>query len=332
MGIRKLLFLAIFFGFIYVNAQNRSESVLQFNANSEFKILQITDIHYVLGRATSDSAIQRMNALLDIERPDFVVFTGDIITSKSQQACWDIVLEPVISRKIPWAAVLGNHDDEHSWSRKEIISYLEKKPYSLTQMGPEELKGAGNYTIPLLTRGGKKSHILYFMDSNAYSTIKGVKGYGWFGFDQIAWYRALSENFAKENGGNPYPAIAFFHIPLNEFELLFDTTKNHKVYGTRGEKECPGALNTGMFTAMLERGDVMGVFVGHEHDNDYIGVLHGIALAYGRFSGCNNIYNHIGYGARVIILKENKRAFETWIRTSEGEMLYKVNYPADFEN
>ncbi|MDL2308562.1 metallophosphoesterase family protein [Bacteroidales bacterium OttesenSCG-928-B11] len=331
MKIKKLFFLAFILAFTYVNAQNKIDPVLHFNTNNEFKILQITDIHYVYGRTTSDSAIQRMSYLLDIEQPDFVVFTGDIITSKKQQECWDIVLKPVIDRKIPWAVVLGNHDDEHNWSRREIISYLEKQPYSLTQMGPEELKGAGNYTIPLLTRAGKKSHILYFMDSNAYSTIAGINGYGWFGFDQIAWYRNMSEDFTKENGGNPYPALAFFHIPLNEFEMLFDTTKNYKVYGTRGEKECPGALNSGMFTAMQEKGDVMGVFVGHEHDNDYIGVLRGIALAYSRFSGCNNIYNHIGYGARVIILKENERTFDTWIRTSEGEVLYKVNYPADFK-
>ena len=35
------------------------------------------------------------------------------------------------------------------------------------------------------------------------------------------------------------------------------------------EKACAPKLNTGMFAAMKEAGDVMGVFVGHDHDNDY---------------------------------------------------------------
>ena len=45
----------------------------------------------------------------------------------------------------------------------------------------------------------------------------------------------------------------------------------------------PGALNPGMFAAMAECGDVMGTFVGHDHDIDYVVAEKGIALGYGRF-------------------------------------------------
>ena len=49
------------------------------------------------------------------------------------------------------------------------------------------------------------------MDSNAYSTLKPlVDGYGWFHFDQIAWYRKMSEKYTAENGGTPLPALMFF--------------------------------------------------------------------------------------------------------------------------
>lgn len=40
-----------------------------------------------------------------------------------------------------------------------------------------------------------------------------------------------------------------------------------------------------MFANMLECGDVMGVFAGHDHVNDYIATLYNIALGYGRASG-----------------------------------------------
>ena len=67
--------------------------------------------------------------------------------------------------------------------------------------------------------------------------------------------------------GFPLPALAFFHIPLSEYnEAASD--ENAILYGTRMEKACSAAINTGMFAAMKEAGDVMGTFVGHDHDND----------------------------------------------------------------
>lgn len=89
------------------------------------------------------------------------------------------------------------------------------------------------------------------------------------------------------------------------------------------EKACAPLLNTGMFAAMKEAGDVMGTFVGHDHDNDYSVMWHGILLAYGRFTGGNTEYNHLPNGARVILMKENVRTFTTWIRTKGGEIVDK---------
>jgi len=36
----------------------------------------------------------------------------------------------------------------------------------------------------------------------------------------------------------------------------------HGIVGERNEEECPGPINSGMFSAILERGDVKGVFCG----------------------------------------------------------------------
>jgi hypothetical protein len=75
-----------------------------------------------------------------------------------------------------------------------------------------------------------------------------------------------------------------------------------------------------MFAAMHEMGDVMGVFVGHDHVNDFIGDLHGIRLAYGRATGYNT-YGRQGMarGARVIRLVEGEQDFTTWLRLEGGE-------------
>jgi hypothetical protein len=78
-----------------------------------------------------------------------------------------------------------------------------------------------------------------------------------------------------------------------------------------------------MFTAMLECKDVMGIFVGHDHDNNYIGCLNNICLAYGNVTG-RECYGRIGRGARVIELYEGKRKFDTWILK-----LYECNWEKD---
>ena len=36
-------------------------------------------------------------------------------------------------------------------------------------------------------------------------------------FDQINWYRQQSAAYKAQNGGQPLPALAFFHIPLPEY-------------------------------------------------------------------------------------------------------------------
>ena len=77
-------------------------------------------------------------------------------------------------------------------------------------------------------------------------------------------------------------------------------------------------------------GDVMGIFCGHDHDNDYTVMHHGILLGYGRFTGGNTEYNHLKNGGRVIVLKEGKRGFDTWIHQREGEILDKTTYPDSY--
>ena len=86
-----------------------------------------------------------------------------------------------------------------------------------------------------------------------------------------------------------------------------------------------------MFAAMLECGDVMGTFVGHDHINDYIGVQYGIALAYGRVSKVMKDADDPLAGGRVIVMKEGKHEFDTWIRDMNGVKVLECKYPASFE-
>lgn len=292
--------------------------VLKFNADKKFKIVQFTDLHVKWQNPLSDVAFERMNQVMDTEKPDLVIFTGDIIYSKPALENMRNVLKTVSDRKIPFSIVFGNHDDEQGATREELLKVAQSLPYNLTEDEVSEISGVGNYVLPLRSADGKKdAAVLYCFDSNAYSSIKGIKGYDYVKTDQIDWYRTKSNAFKKANGGQALPSLAFFHIALPEYNQAA-ADENAQLYGIRREKACAPVLNSGLFTVMKEQDDVRGIFVGHDHDNDYAVYWQGILLAYGRFTGGPTEYIHIPNGARMIEMTEGSPTFRTWIRTKAG--------------
>ena len=299
------------------------QPTLRFNKQGSFKIVQFTDLHYSVEKETvSAAALECINKVLDLEKPDLVVFTGDLVYSKPAKEGLTRVLKPVVDRKLPFAVVWGNHDDEQDLSRAVLQSVVEQMPGCLGKK-TDGIPGESNYILTIQPNSGNQaSAVLYFMDSHAYSALPQVKGYDWIKPAQIQWYIDASKRFTDANEGKPLPALAFFHIPLPEYNQAASSENSHLV-GYRFEKPCAPELNTGLFTAMLTAGDVMGVFVGHDHDNDFVADWKGIALGYGRFSGGNTEYNNLpeGNGARVIVLKDNTRDFPSWIRLRSGEIM-----------
>ncbi|MCX6309010.1 MAG: metallophosphoesterase family protein, partial [Bacteroidia bacterium] len=303
-----------------------SKPELTFNDDGKFRIVQLTDIHHVVDNQDSYEVLSKLSKLLDSIKPDLVFFTGDIVLSKETQRGWDEVLTIVINRRMPWAVVFGNHDDEQGWSRAQIMRYITTKPYCLAERGPKKIQGVGNYFLRIKNASKKKTAaILYGMDSNSYAKGFGQNHYGFFHFNQVNWFQETSRKLTKENNHLPYPGLAFFHIPLSEYGWLEEDTNRIRI-GRRNEKECYGALNTGMYAAMQLSGGVMGTFVGHDHINDYIGQLYTVCLAYGRFSGGPTTYGNLTNGARVIELTEDKRGFLSWIYTTAGEKLDEVYF------
>jgi hypothetical protein len=141
---------------------------------------------------------------------------------------------------------------------------------------------------------------------------------------QIAWYINTSEKLEKKNN-RKIPSLMFFHIPLQEFRTMYENGARHEVTGERNEDECPGPFNSGLFAAMLERGDVKGVFVGHDHVNNYVGNYFGIMLGYSASAGfgtygLGGTDNHRLRGARVFTLNEDNPD------TIETHMVYARDY------
>jgi hypothetical protein len=204
-------------------------------------------------------------------------------------------------------------------------------PFSLVEAGPEHIPGEGNYVLAIKDTEMQDAAVVYCIDSLAYAPQPHEKNgeYAWLEPAQIEWYQRHSCRITKANRGRPLPSLVFFHIPLPEFNAAWDNESPPPI-GAKGERVCCPKRNTGMFATMLECEDVMGVFVGHEHVNDYAGAVNGICLAYGRKAGLDT-YGELPLCARIIELRRGKREFETWLHAEGGKTLYHAGYPAMFK-
>ncbi|MDP4091735.1 MAG: metallophosphoesterase family protein [Bacillota bacterium] len=289
---------------------------LKFKPDGTFKIVQFTDIQD--GPDIDSRTINLMNRVLDYEKPDLVVLTGDITDERSKTEA-DVkkaigeVAQPMEKRHIPWAVVFGNHDGRNNVMPKDaIMDVYMSYPCNISEKGPHNIDGVGNYNLLIKSSKGQEPVFNIYMLDSGRTAAPPLTGYDWIKPNQIEWYREKSKTL-KTTYGRSIPALMFFHIPIPEFKQLWDSGKT---VGQRNEAESSPKVDSGLFTAVLEMGDVKGIFVGHDHTNDYTGDLYGVELGYSRNTGYGT-YGKAGLsrGARVFLLNENKpEQFETWMR------------------
>ena len=324
---KSIKFVFLFIALI-LSSNAFSQSPLRFS-DGTFKIIQFTDLHWINGdnyKNYNDSTIFLMEKLIRSEQPDLVIITGDIVVSNGALKGWKHVIEPMVSTKTPFAVTFGNHDTETDMSKAQILEFLKTIPYNVTANADDHIDGKGNCALRIQSSKDDKKDdwIIYLFDSHSYPADKTMGTYDWIKDSQIQWYRNQSKTFTTNNG-RIVPSLAFFHIPTVEFESARQLSYT---LGNKFEQVCSPNLNSGLFSAFLDNKDVAGIFVGHDHNNDYIVAPEGkICLAYGRKTGYAPAYKELlGRGARVITLHENERKFDTYILTLSGK-----SFPYTFE-
>ena len=336
-----------------------TERPMEFKKDKKFKIMQITDMQEI--PAVSPDTTALIEAAVEAEKPDLVVYTGDQIkgygvTYKGKgkelenavAATIKKLLEPVTKRNIPFAVTFGNHDRQVGISNKDQFEHIYKSLPNCIGEQAEGIDGGGTYCIPIKSSdgSGKDAFCLYLFDSGT-----DAKGGGYEPFDTkiIEWYKKARDKL-KEKNGSYIPSIVFQHIPLCEYyNVLKRVKKSHKgairafrthkneyyVLGDtcrKGDMLCePPSIpneNTGEFDAISEKGDVMAVFVGHDHKNSFVGRYKNIDLGFTQSSGFNVYGNRTKRGVRIITLDENKPGeYETYTRTFEELVGTKVQKP-----
>lgn len=285
---------------------------LSFRADGRLTIVQFNDTQD--SHRTDMRTIQLQRAVLDDVRPDVVVINGDVISGgpttplQVRQAINNVV-EPMEERRIPWAVTLGNHDADSAAATglggAEILEFVGRYAHNLNLAGAGGITGSGNQVV---TVSGSRAHsdafALWLIDSGRYApqeiSGQGFEGYpswDWVRADQVRWYLETSEALEAHNAA-PVPGLLFQHIPLWEHRFMWFASVDsrtpadharavtrHDIVGQRYEPEATGPINSGLFSALLHRGDVRGVYVGHDHVNTYDGDYYGVRLGYGPGTG-----------------------------------------------
>lgn len=301
--------------------------------NESFKILQIADTQE--GKRVSPDTLDLINSSLDKVKPDLVVYSGDQIWGYSSfkgnrdlvKSTLDTLTKPVRERKIPFSICFGNHDRQVGLSNDEQLE-IYKELDGFIGESVKGIDGCANHVLEIWD-GDELKFLLYLIDSNTSLSV----GYDNVHENQINWYRETRDNY-QEKYGRLIPSIVIQHIPVCEiFELLTEVKKNTKgsVRGFRTHanrfyvlnkekvndggfmKESPAdpQVNSGEFSAFKEKGEVLGVYFGHDHNNSFNGKVDGIDLGYTQGAGFHVYGPGKDRGVRVIELYRDS-SFKTY--------------------
>lgn len=155
-----------------------------------------------------------------------------------------------------------------------------------------------------------------------------TEGFGCVALDTVQWVNDTARKLGHESS-SPVPSLMYVHIPVPEFNQLWDS-KSSSSSEIKGRKEedvsCP-LFNTGLFKVAKEAG-INAIYSGHDHNNDFVGVLDGVRLGFGRKTGCGSYGPPKGWkrGSRVLELRignNNPAHSDEWIRQEDGSVVFQ---------
>lgn len=308
--------------------------------------MQIADVQE--NCPVSPDTLRLIRLAVEKEHPDLIVFTGDQIygmspcyrigdTEQKVRQVIDLITAVAEKYAVPFAVTFGNHDRQCGISNAEQAKiYAAKSRYVGGEYRSDNDRGT--YRIPLYSEDGGHVFDIFLIDSNGQSP---TGEYMPVSEEQLAWFANEREKAAEK--GKYTNALVFQHIPVPEyFDVLkraeffskgaveaFRTHKNEwyvlpdeiiKDGGFMLESPAIPDRNSGEFAVLKEKGNVLGIIVGHDHNNSFVAEKNGIKLIYTQCAGFNVYGPGVKRGVRLIELDERDLSrFDT--RTLTYDML-----------
>ena len=272
---------------VCANAQ-KEKPRLKFKEDGTFKMLHLSDVHYRIGpdqpcrdvtKAQQPYCMEGhknttdfISRLIALEKPDLVVHTGDIIDGDTHTAAegMEELYGVSFGAGIPWAATIGNHDAQSDLDRPDLMNYILSLPKTVSELnalGEGETESYGNFYLEIFphAEASQPTFRTYHLDANTNNVSINAAQVDWF-----------SQTAASLTTASKAPALAFFHIPLEEYK---HAGRSGDVCGSFKESVSFNG-QSGLFDVLQREGSVKATFVGHDHTNDFCAEYKGIQLCY----------------------------------------------------
>lgn len=279
------------------------------------RIAQFADLHFgVEGNSYHNDKTERTKAymqyIVDTEKPDLIVCSGDNILSTGVEKLKEFV-DLMESYEIPWTFIYGNHDAEGTsagYSKKDLSEYLDScgAKHLLYNSGYVETNSNryGNFSVSVLNSDGTKLiGAIILMDGGTYDGA--VSSYESITEGQISWYNSEIDKLnALYTGEGTMPSVVFSHIQLPEYYTAYKAALSGSDANFVIEQEMssqyiesirtggPTNVNTGFFSAMKEKGSTVAFFCGHAHLFDFQVEYDGIVLGFGPQTGFSTLFDN----------------------------------------
>ena len=230
------------------------------------------------------------------EQPDLIVLTGDNFMYASKGVVKSLIstlneecaamTELRQGRLTKFTMTFGNHDNQGDYARyylNDVISayvavdgneIAEQKFAAFVDYEDDTLFGLTNFYIDLVddrAKDAKEADVkyrLHVIDSNTYHFMGPDYDYDVIHQEQLQHAQSI---YAQATADRDYIGLAFFHIPLYEFEHAYEQytsaeNPEHVGQGEYREGVLYGYENNGSYQ-MLRAANIVAYFCGHDHIN-----------------------------------------------------------------
>lgn len=297
---------------------------LSFRADGTFKILVFSDVQE---RRNFDPKTRAdIEKMLDATAPDLVILCGDQCMGPDASSLEDftaflaVLAQPLEQRYIPWAHVFGNHDYDLNFDPFVQQALYEAYPFCVSKH-TTDADGITNFMLPIYKHGSDEIGFnVWGMDTHQIGTSFwkdcgiaqpnewtnkpfGIGRYDTLRFEQLLWYRDSSLAL-EQYTGHKVPSLMCMHIAPPEVALAINNPDESKLVGYNSERLDGGVLNSGLFSLLLQRGDVRCICAGHTHRNNFSADVYGINVCLDATAGWTCYGDDESRGGRVFEITE----------------------------
>lgn len=301
-----------------------------------FKILQLSDLHYSSGMGVCNEPpcladFQTRNfisTVIDREKPDLVVITGDIldgVNTLDYETALLKAVQPMVSSRTPYAIAFGLQDFSTQATKRDILEFIGSLPFCMNSVNNDSnvinLDKHSFYTTNIalpIHKGEEISGMVYVLDSTDVES-------------QDSFLRNAHASALLSKHTKPMYSFAFQHLPTIEYR----PTGLFAIIGSYNEKkQLSDVIPRTKLRDTLGELKVQVLSCGYEHGNDcclhstgpeYTGELW---LCYGGVSGLSGYQiEGMSPNIRLFGIDDEKGEITSWKRSlANPEEVYDYQY------